>query len=70
MRYWAGRAGTQKRWRNGCFAEHRQPQALIEMREVYYEFTNDDRYLETAEMSGVVTSALRDAWDGVGPWPK
>ena len=52
------------------FAEHRQPQALIEMREVYYEFTNDDRYLQTAEMSGVVTSALRDAWDGVGPWRK
>ena len=52
------------------FAEQRQPQTLIEMREIYYEFTNDERYLETAEMSGVITSALRDAWHGVGPWRK
>jgi hypothetical protein len=51
-----------------AFAGRRQPQRLIEMQENYYEFTNDDRYLETAEIAGVVRSALGEAWDGVGPW--
>jgi len=50
------------------FAAQGQPQTLGEMQKAYYEFTNDGRYLKTAVMSGVVTSALRDAWDGVGPW--
>jgi hypothetical protein len=52
------------------FAEQRQPQTLQKMQEDYYSFTNDDRYLDTSEMSGVVTSALRDAWEGVGSWRK
>lgn len=52
------------------FAEQRQPRTLPEMQEDYYGFTNDDRYLDTSEMSAVVTSALRDAWNGVGPWRK
>lgn len=52
------------------FAEQRQPRTLQEMQEDYYSFTNDDRYLDTSEMSGVVTSALRDAWKGVGLWQK
>jgi hypothetical protein len=52
------------------FAEQRQPRTLQDMQEDYYRFTNDDRYLNTSEMPGVVTSALRDAWEGVGPWRK
>jgi hypothetical protein len=36
--------------------------------EIYYEFTNDDRYLDTTVTSGVVMAALRDAWHGVGPY--
>jgi len=51
-----------------AFAAQRQPQDLIAMRERYYEFTNDDRYLETEEIVGVVRSALSEAWDGIGPW--
>lgn len=50
------------------FAEQKQPRTLQEMQEDYYSFTNDDRYLNTSAMSAVVTSALRDAWKGVGPW--
>jgi hypothetical protein len=61
-----GRAMTTLR----RFAEQRQPRTLPEMQEDYYSFTNDDRYLDTSETSAVVTSALRDAWGGVGPWRK
>lgn len=50
------------------YAAQRQPRTLQEMQEDYYTFTNDDRYLDTSAMSAVVTSALRDAWQGVGPW--
>jgi hypothetical protein len=50
------------------FAEQAQPQSLEEMQASYYRFTNDPRYLETVAMSAVVTSALTQAWDGVGPW--
>ena len=53
-----------------AFAAQRQPQDLTAMRENYYEFTNDDRYLETEEIAGIVRSALSEAWDGVGPWRK
>jgi hypothetical protein len=52
------------------FAEQRQPRTLQDMHEDYYSFTNDDRYLDTSEISAVITSALRDAWEGVGPWEK
>jgi hypothetical protein len=51
-----------------AFAAQGQLQSLIEMQATYYGFTNDDRYLETAEMAGVVRSALSQAWDGVGLW--
>jgi hypothetical protein len=50
------------------FAEQAQPQRLEEMQATYYGFSNDQRYLETAEMSAVVTGALGEAWNGVGPW--
>lgn len=50
------------------FAEQAQPQSLEEMQASYYCFTNDPRYLETAKMSAVVTSALSQAWDRVGAW--
>jgi hypothetical protein len=53
-----------------AFAAQRQPQDLTAMRETYYAFTNDDRYLETEEMAGVVRSVLSDAWDGIGRWGK
>jgi hypothetical protein len=53
-----------------AFAAQRQRQSLIEMQEAYYGFTNDDRYLETAEIADVVRSALSQAWDGIGPWRK
>jgi negative regulator of genetic competence, sporulation and motility len=52
------------------FAEQRQPQTLSEMQRTYYEVTSDDRYLDTSATSSVVIAALRDAWDGVGPWRK
>jgi len=51
-----------------AFAAQRQPQDLTAMREIYYEFTNDDRYLETEYIASVVRSALSEAWDGIGPW--
>ncbi len=35
------------------FAEQAQPQTLEEMQATYYGFTNDPRYLKTAEMSAV-----------------
>jgi hypothetical protein len=53
-----------------AYAEQRQPRNLPDMMDDYHGFTNDDRYLETGEASGVVISALQDAWDGVGPWRK
>lgn len=53
-----------------AFAAQRQLQDLTAMRENYYEFTNDDRYLETEDAVGVVRSALSEAWDGIGPWRK
>jgi hypothetical protein len=53
-----------------AFAVQRQPQSLIEMRETYYGFTNEDRYLEAAKIAGVIRSALSEAWDGIGPWRK
>jgi hypothetical protein len=52
------------------FARQRQPRTLEEMHEDYYSFTNDDRDLDTPEISAVATSAFRDAWNGVGPWRK
>ena len=53
-----------------AFAAQRQPQDLTAMQESYYEFTNDDRYLEPEESAGVARSALSEAWDGIGPWRK
>jgi hypothetical protein len=53
-----------------AFVAQRQPQDLTAMREICYELTNDDRYLETEEIAGVVRSALSEAWDGIGPWRK
>jgi hypothetical protein len=53
-----------------AFAAQRQPQDLTAMRKTYYGFTNDNRYLETEEIAGVVRSALSEAWDGIGPWRK
>jgi hypothetical protein len=52
------------------FAEQRQTRTLQDMQEDYYSFANDDRYLGTSLVSAVVTSALRNAWEGVGPWRK
>jgi hypothetical protein len=52
------------------FAEQAQPQSLEAMQATYYSFTNDPRYLETSQVSGVVTTALSQAWDGVGPWTR
>lgn len=50
------------------YAEQIEPQSLEAMRREYYMFTNDPRYLRTPLVSSVVTSALTEAWDGVGPW--
>lgn len=50
------------------FAEEGQPSTLEQMQRDYYGFTNNPRHLQNRLASGVVTSALRDAWDGIGPW--
>ena len=50
------------------YAEQRQPEALETMQAAYYGFTNDPRYLVSAYVSAVVTSALGRAWDAVGSW--
>ena len=50
------------------YAEQRQPETLESMQAAYYGFTNDPRYLVSAHVSAVVTSALGQAWDGIGPW--
>ena len=52
------------------FAEQTRPSTLERMQADYYGFTNDPRYLTTPDVSAVVTSALNEAWHGVGPWQR
>jgi hypothetical protein len=50
------------------FAEQSSPQSLQQMQAQYYAFTNDRRYLTTAEASAVVTDAINRAWHGIDVW--
>jgi hypothetical protein len=50
------------------FAEQIEPKSIETMRAAYYGFTNGPAYLRTSLVSAVVTSALNEAWEGVGPW--
>jgi hypothetical protein len=51
-----------------AYGEQIEVKTLSNMQEVYYSFTNDPRYLERSLWVAVITSTLRRAWDGVGPW--
>lgn len=50
------------------FAEAVRPRTLQALQNAYYGFSNDPRHLVSSEASGVVISALREAFEGVGPW--
>lgn len=53
-----------------AYAERMQPATLEAMRERFYGFINDERYLDYADSTYVVatvTAYLNEAWDGVGP---
>lgn len=51
-------------------AQPRQPRTVRAMPEDQDGFTNDDRNRDTSPVSAVMTSALRDARTGLGPWRK
>ena len=52
------------------FAEQTVPLTLEQLQRDYYATTNHPRYLTSATVSAIVTGALNEAWDGVGPWQR
>ena len=44
------------------------PLTLPSMQEVYYSFTNSDKYRVNAVTLSVVTSILNSGWHGIGDW--
>ncbi len=50
------------------FAEQTEPLTLERMQRDYHGFVNDPRYRTSPEVSSVVSGALNEAWNGVGPW--
>ena len=50
------------------FAGQTVPLTLERMQRDYYRFSNDPRYLTSLEVWAIVTGALNEAWNGVGPW--
>ena len=51
-----------------AFARQTRPMSLERMQAEYYGFTNDPRYLVSADVAAVVRGELNEAWNGVGPW--
>lgn len=53
-----------------AYARQAEPQDLETLRRLYYAFTDDPRYLTSGRVSSIVTSALDQAWHGVGGWQR
>ncbi len=52
------------------YAAQKQPRSLPEMQDEYYGIVHDDRLPEDDKALSVASSALTQAWDGIGPWRK
>lgn len=50
------------------FGEQIEPKTLEYMQEVFYSFTNSEKYRASNLSISVVRSALQYGWKNIGPW--